>query len=460
MSLPKVFDKLATQPTISTTREALLAYWDELPHTPGEFLPELDQFLDPLDGFLLHQLLEYFPSNAVVIDLAAGTTKGATTATVLSQSSSRRILTAVAESQADSVRAFAKLLGRVAPEFLATPDLPGDLATRHELVILADARTLPAAEFATAIQGWLEARPDATVIALEVGNQGECGSADELLTACRPGSGRRFWLARELAESLVGSKLAVLARHGNAVADNAVARLAQAYTGNVRYIDLLWDLNREAIRSGGADRLALETHPLGGPIQTEINTAKHETNVARHEMNVAIYQLGVAIHDASVSKYNMDVAIHEANSARYYLSVAEHELRVARHELSELQSRMIMPVAITQIPQFFVNHTIGYRTGLLIDRVVQPLRWSGRKLRRGWRLLRSKVKRTIFRRQTVIADVPSEAKTSLTSEPTHTNREQYDSTDGKNGGDTKPEPESAEPEQVGGLKLFRMREAG
>ena len=288
--MPTVADPRPTLPTIRSTREAVEAYWDEFaPTAPVGPGGDLDHALDPLDGFLVHLLLDFLPRGVVVVDLAAGDSRGATTTAALNHPSPRRVIAAagrddVSADVAAALGEYARHRG-AAPrlDFLASPHLPADLAARNGLVILADARSGDPAELAGSVARWLDARPDAVVVVLGVGPVGEAGVLDELLLACRAGSGRRLWLARELAEALVGSRLAVVARQGHPHADNALVRVAHAFTGNVRYLDLLWDVNHAAIRNARVDVEALAAHPSGEPVTAEINRHKEHADAARKE---------------------------------------------------------------------------------------------------------------------------------------------------------------------------------
>lgn len=334
--LPTIADPRPVVPTIRWTREAVEAYWDEFAPTdaigPGA---DLGQALDPLDGFLVHLLLDFLPRGVVVADLASGVSRGATTAVALNHPSPRRVLAAVGRDvSADSVGValgeYARHRG-TAPrlDVLATPNLPPDLAARNGLVILTDVRTAEPATLAESVGRWLDARPDAVIAVLGVGPVGEAGVLDELLLGCRSGSGRRLWLCRELAEALVGSRLAVVARQGHPHADNALVRITHAFTGNGRYLDLLWDVNLGAIRAAGADVQALAAHPSGVPVMNEINKHKQLADAARQEAD----RLRQLLHDMEAA------AVRDLAALR--ASVAHRD-----RELWELRSGFVYRAAL------------------------------------------------------------------------------------------------------------------
>jgi hypothetical protein len=148
------------------------------------------------------------------------------------------------------------------------------LSDRPGAVILVDAREGDPWSLAEDIGQWLDARPDALVMVLGLGRVGECPAIASLLSLSAPGSDKQFRLLRELSEVLMGSRLGLVARRAHPDAATIVERLEQYYTGNYRYLDLLWRANRAALREAKLDEDILRNHLTFGPISQEIEELK------------------------------------------------------------------------------------------------------------------------------------------------------------------------------------------
>jgi hypothetical protein len=278
-------------PSILTTRQPAEDYWEE--YAPrSDSLPDLDEQLPPLDGFLVTLLLGFQPKYGAVVDLAATSTGGASTALVLNHPSPSRILAGLGDGDADqklasALKAYARQLPPTGASLMILPrgEMPTDLPTRHGVVVVANARAHTPEALAELTARWLLAYPQALLLLLGVGPVADSGAVAALLRDCTPETGRRFWLARELAEALASSHLAVVARRDHPHADSDVQRLRQLYTGNVRYLDLLWDVNAAAIRQAGADDEAMRTHhPTVAPVLNELSEWKRKSLAASDEL--------------------------------------------------------------------------------------------------------------------------------------------------------------------------------
>jgi hypothetical protein len=73
---------------------------------------------------------------------------------------------------------------------------------------------------------------------------------------------------------LMGSGLGIVARDDHPYVDGALLRLEQLYTGNYRYLDLLWRANHAALREARIDADVLRGHLTFGAISEEIEGLK------------------------------------------------------------------------------------------------------------------------------------------------------------------------------------------
>jgi hypothetical protein len=294
-------------PSISTVYGPVEEYWgaSRLADLPAE---DPREALDPLDAFLVHRLLELVPGHPVLIDAALATTGGASSLIGMHNPRVRGVWAVVDPESLPSRRALATLQANagtrcpgVAPlEFVERAELTGGLADQSGAVILADARAGDPAYLAAEIGRWLDVRPDALVLVLGIGDVGDCPAVAALMTLCSPASGYRLRLMRELSEVLMSSRLGVVARRDHTGLARALERLEQFYTGNYRYLDLLWRANHAALREARIDADVLRSHPTFGAISDELDGLRQAVREANERADAAAAAL--ALLEAQVAQ--------------------------------------------------------------------------------------------------------------------------------------------------------------
>jgi hypothetical protein len=275
------------RPSISTVYRPLEAYW-EATRAAGPPDAVAAETLDPLDAFLVHRVLDLVPERTVLIDVAIARTGGASSLIGLLHPRVRGVWAVADPESLPGQRAVSSLSdhigsqerGRAPLEVVARSALHESLADQRGAVILADARAGDASSLAEDIGRWLDARPDALVLVLGLGRVGECPAIASLLSLSATGSGNGFRLFRELSEVLMGSRLGLVARSDHPDIGTVLERLEQYYTGNYRYLDLLWRANRAALRDAGIDEDILRNHSTFGPISQEIEDLKRAVRAA------------------------------------------------------------------------------------------------------------------------------------------------------------------------------------
>ncbi len=288
-------------PAISTVYRPVEEYWGAA-RPAGLPAEDPREALDPLDAFLVHRLLELVPGHPVLIDAAIATTGGASSLIGVHNPSVRAVWAVVDPESLPSRRALATLEAHagirgpeLAPlEVVERAELAGSLADQSGAVILADARAGDPAYLAGEIDRWLDIRPDALVLLLGIGDVGDCPAVAAVLTLCSPSSGYRLRLLRELSEVLMSSRLGVVARRDHTGLDRALQRLEQFYTGNYRYLDLLWRANHAALREARIDADVLRSHPTFGAISDEIDGLRSAVREANERAAAAAAALALA----------------------------------------------------------------------------------------------------------------------------------------------------------------------
>lgn len=294
-------------PSIATVYAPVEEYWEAFRPVGS---PDGGAFeaLDPLDAFLIHRLLELVPGHAVLIDVAIASTGGASSLIGMHHPRTPDVWAVVDTESLPSRRALESLQrhsGRRGAEpgarlkAVARAELLEALAGQAGAIVLADARGGDAACQAEEIGRWLDARPDALVLVLGLGRVGDCPAVASLLALCSPESGRRFRLLRELSEVLMGSGLGIVARSDHPDVDDALLRLEQLYTGNYRYLSLLWRANHAALREARIDADVLRGHLTFGAISEEIEGLKRAVREANERADAAGASTGMATGDVS-----------------------------------------------------------------------------------------------------------------------------------------------------------------
>jgi hypothetical protein len=285
-------------PSISTVYRPIEQYWEV--SRPVD-LPDAEptQALNPVDAFLVHRLLEMVPGHPVLIDAALARTGGASTLIGMHHPRVRRVWAVADPESLPSQRALAMLRDYIAARgselaaltIIERAEFADSLANQLGAVILTDARAGGAAMLAEEVGHWLDKRPDALVLVLGLGHVGDCPAITALLSLCSPGSAKQLRLLREVNEVLIASRLAIVARRGHPYIAGALVRLEQLYTGNYRYLDLLWSTNHAALREANLDADILRNHRTFGAISEEIEGLKRALHEANERAAAAIQAL-------------------------------------------------------------------------------------------------------------------------------------------------------------------------
>jgi hypothetical protein len=292
-------------PSIASVYRPIEEYW-EASRPVGLSDTRVSAVLDPLDAFLVHRLLELAPGRPVLIDAANAGTGGASSLIGLYHPRVRAVWAVADPESVPSRRALAALRdhldgghSRRAPlEIMGESELPERLVDRPGAVILADARAGDVTSLAEDIGRWLDARADALVLVLGLGRVGDCPAIASLLSLCPPGSATEFRLLREVSEVLMSSRLGIVARRDHPDLAGVLERLEQFYTGNYRYLDLLWRANFAALREANLDADALRAHWSFGAISAEIEGLKRAAREAEERAAAATRALGEATGNA------------------------------------------------------------------------------------------------------------------------------------------------------------------
>ena len=295
-------------PSIVTVYRPIEEFWESSGAASG-LGPEPSAALDPFDAFLVHRLLELAPGRPLLVDTAMARTGGASSLVGLAHRHVRAVWAVTEPGSLSARRALSALRGHLrsrglglAPlEAVARPELAVGLADQPGTIILTDARGGEVASLAEEIGHWLEARPDALVLVLGLGQVGDCPAIASLVSLCTPESGKRFRLLRELSEVLMASHLGLVARHDHPHVANILWRLQQCYTGNYRYLDLLRQVNHAALREARIDADAMRNHPFSWALTAEIEELKRALQAAREQLAVTQEALQVAREQLAVT---------------------------------------------------------------------------------------------------------------------------------------------------------------
>jgi hypothetical protein len=288
---PTILDERPKQPSILTVYQPIEEYWGL--HGPVHSLgPDPEPVLGAFDAYLVHLLLALCPDPPTLIDLAAGATAGASSLIGLTHPRVRRVLAVSSEDEAEpdqalrGLRAYLRFrtVGPESFEVLPASALRASVADRGPVVILADAGVMAVEELPALISSWLDALPDALVLLLGLGPVGDSPTIDALLPYCRSNSACRLWLIREVAEALAASRLGMVARREHALAREVLSRLELQYEGNFAFVDLLRQVNEDAMRAANLDDEILRLHPSAGPLRDRVEARQrgaHELETLR-----------------------------------------------------------------------------------------------------------------------------------------------------------------------------------
>jgi SAM-dependent methyltransferase len=303
----------APVPSIFTVYKPIEQYWEEADPTWGL---ENDAWsaLNPLDAFLVYRLIELLDKRTTVVDRATAATGGASSLVSLLHPNVREVWAADEVATPRFARAIAELRGYLEEHEPGAAALkvarPSELLARARgragLVILADARSQEGASLAVEVASWLEARPDALVMVLTLGPVGACPAFAALVGLCAPESGLRLHHLRDVSDALLASRLVLVARADHSDLALVLARLAQSYTGNHGYLELLRQVNGNALCDATLDEHVLRNHATFGPISVEMEELKR---LAR-EANDREAATARALAEAHVQLQAMLPAIH------------------------------------------------------------------------------------------------------------------------------------------------------
>lgn len=282
-------------PSVASVYRPIEEYWETYQPVGSPELAALPEALEPLDAFLIHRLLDLISGRPLLVDAAIGGTGGASSLIGAHHPRARGVWAVADAKSASARRALAALRqhldaceSRTAPlTTVMTEELSENLAGHAGTVVLVDSRGVESAALAREIGLWLDASPDAVVLVLGVGRVGECPAIESLLSLCSPRSGRRFRLLRELGETLMSSRLGLVTRDDHPDIELALGRLEQLYTGNYRYLDLLWRANHAALREANIDTEVLRSHPTFGAISEEIEGLRRAVREANERADLA-----------------------------------------------------------------------------------------------------------------------------------------------------------------------------
>jgi hypothetical protein len=267
----------AKRPSIVTVYRPVEDYWTRFDpaNDPGR---DVERVLDPFDALLIHLVLDLMSGPPTVIDLASGSTAGASSVLGLNHPKVGRLVVIArgADRPVPALRRYvlARTDGLAPFEVVPAAEMPGRLGGREPVVILADARGENAIELAEEIRPWIDEHPAALALVLGLGRVGECPAIEALLGFCPVGSPRRFRLIRELGEMLAASHLGMISRADHPAADDVLLRLRLLYDGNFHFVDLLRSVHQSAMQASAVDDEVRKTHPSFRPLRDEMDSLK------------------------------------------------------------------------------------------------------------------------------------------------------------------------------------------
>src|SRR4051794_40180321 len=144
---PTILDKRPKLPSILTIYRPVEDYWSSFGPASGHG-PDVERLLVPFDALLTHLVLERVPGFPVLVDLATGSTEGASSVIGLSHPHVGRVVAVTRGGSVAGERAVSALRGYVrgrnqgiAPlDVLPIEEISASLTRESRVVILADAR--------------------------------------------------------------------------------------------------------------------------------------------------------------------------------------------------------------------------------------------------------------------------------------------------------------------------------
>ncbi len=323
------FSKIATIDAISRPVEIFL----ERLHGSGNVADRLS----PLDAYLLHLFLEFFPPPAAVIDLACGKTAGATTVVCLSNSHVDKVLAVMPDSSAAGT-------GRALREQVAGEhgrDLPRPALIVHESpqlrehvrlldlrpqqfpVFLVEGSSL-AADLSQTLDSIFQVWSRCVVLVLYMGKVGECPGLQSLAQACGTESLYRLWLLREVNSALHSSSLAVVAPRELAFVPTLIGRIERLFSTNYDFLQMVRDSAMYAVERGLAERMEAELQQL----RTQVE------EFPRIKMEAELQQLRTQVEE--FPRIKMEAELQQLRVQVEEVPRIKSELQHRREEVSQL----------------------------------------------------------------------------------------------------------------------------
>lgn len=319
----------------------------------------------PLDVYLVHLTIEFSGRSAVVLDLTARSTSGASTVATLANPRVRQVVveearwpsTPAGERAHESAGRFIEArepgrgrsltISKASDEIL---DLVAEAAAPGDTPIAL----VPASEYrgegGETAGAFLERFPDGIVVVLGVDRPGTDEAVERLLRTARETPGIEVRFLRDAAPSLFEATAAVIAR-GATSADRA-RRIADLFTTNYDFLTVLRDSCLYAIERG-----------------------------ARASSGDSTGRISAASPAMFTSKANFDDATHAHRALREENERLAHELREARAWVRK-GNPMLIPVS--KALAFGRRHR-GWiaPAGSLRERAAHGMLHLGRRLRGG-----------------------------------------------------------------------------
>jgi hypothetical protein len=214
--------------------------------------------IEPLDAYLAHLLVNVYPGEPVLLDLAAEATAGASTLLGLLHPRQPRVYAVAGPLPGDRrayrgmVEEFVQRQGKeLTPlHWLSRAESAADLHGETDVFIFVAASE---PDVDAKAEQWLNFLPSAIVLVFGLGAVGDCAVLDALVHRFPTGSPRRLTLLRESGEVLSASRLGIVAEHSNAAAELTLRRFQQLFTGNYSFLGLLRSVTEQALGASQSD---------------------------------------------------------------------------------------------------------------------------------------------------------------------------------------------------------------
>lgn len=250
----------------------------------------------PVDALIVHLLVSLCSGKPTLVDLAAEATHGVSTVLCCTQSKARKVVRQQQGSPSNSL--WCSVLTRylddcqasclIAPQTIATADEafgPQKLSGSDPTMIVTTAGSESPEELVSRIRRWVNW--NSWILVLALGEAGHCECVKALSAAFHSEAPQRFVLLRERAAALHGSALGLIHSRTDGRMDHLLTRLANFFTGNYSYLNLVKSVCEEAIRKADHDNSIIENHFLGPLAGTRRRIAELEQTLATREQELA-----------------------------------------------------------------------------------------------------------------------------------------------------------------------------